>query len=64
MWVMGDNRNASADSRAHEDANGGFIDISDVEGRAGMIAWPLNRLKVLDSPSGTFRNVPAPAATG
>ena len=24
---MGDNRNHSADSRAHQDSNGGFIDM-------------------------------------
>ena len=62
IWVMGDNRNYSADSRAHLDANGGFINLSDVEGRAAVIAWPLNRLKVLDNPSGTFDSILTPPA--
>lgn len=62
IWVMGDNRNYSADSRAHLDTNGGFIDIPDVEGKATVIAWPPNRLKVLDNPSGTFDSIPTPSA--
>lgn len=60
IWVMGDNRNHSADSRAHRDNNGGFIDLSDVEGKAAVIAWPLNRLKALDNYPETFKNVPTP----
>lgn len=62
VWVMGDNRNHSADSRAHQDVNGGFIDLPDVEGKAAVIAWPLNRLGVLDNYPDVFKNVPAPAA--
>ncbi|WP_247045676.1 signal peptidase I [Arthrobacter rhizosphaerae] len=62
VWVMGDNRNHSADSRAHQDTNGGFIDLPDVEGKAAVIAWPLNRLGVLDNYPDVFRSVPAPAA--
>ena len=62
VWVMGDNRNHSADSRAHQDTNGGFIDLQDVEGKATVIAWPLNRLAILDNYPDVFRNVPSPAA--
>lgn len=58
VWVMGDNRNHSADSRAHMSSNGGFIDMPDLEGKATVIAWPLNRLTVLDNYSDVFRNVP------
>jgi signal peptidase I len=61
VWVMGDNRNHSADSRAHQDSNGGFIDLADVEGKAAIIAWPLNRLKALDNYPEVFSDVP-PAA--
>jgi signal peptidase I len=61
VWVMGDNRNHSADSRAHQDSSGGFIDLEDVEGKATVIAWPLNRLAILDNYPDVFRNVPAPA---
>jgi signal peptidase I len=59
VWVMGDNRNHSADSRAHMDADGGFIDIADLEGKAAVIAWPLNRITTLDNYPDVFRNVPA-----
>jgi signal peptidase I len=58
IWVMGDNRNHSADSRAHMDRNGGFIDLSDIEGKAAVIAWPINRLTVLDNYPEVFKNVP------
>jgi signal peptidase I len=59
VWVMGDNRNHSADSRAHMDADGGFIDIDDLEGKAAVIAWPLSRITSLDNHPDVFRNVPA-----
>ena len=61
VWVMGDNRNHSADSRAHMDTNGGFVDESDIEGRAAVIAWPLSRISALDNYPDVFRAVPAPA---
>ncbi|MEZ2389138.1 signal peptidase I [bacterium RCC_150] len=61
IWVMGDNRNNSADSREHQAVNGGFINISDVEGKATVIAWPISRWRVLDNHSEVFRNVPAPS---
>ena len=59
IWVMGDNRNHSADSRAHTDADGGFIDLDDLEGKAAVIAWPLNRITALDNYPDVFRGVPA-----
>lgn len=59
VWVMGDNRNHSADSRAHTDSNGGFVDIADIEGKAAVIAWPLNRWAGLDNYPGVFKNVPS-----
>ncbi|MBB6404173.1 signal peptidase I [Arthrobacter sp. AZCC_0090] len=61
IWVMGDNRNNSADSREHQAVNGGFINISDVEGKATVIAWPVSRWQILDNHSEVFRNVPAPS---
>lgn len=60
IWVMGDNRNHSADSRAHQETNGGFIDMPDIEGQAAVIAWPLNRITGLGNYPDVFRNVPAP----
>ena len=59
VWVMGDNRNHSADSRSHMEANGGFINLEDIEGKAAVIAWPLNRVTVLDNYPDVFKNVPA-----
>lgn len=59
VWVMGDNRNHSADSRAHMDTDGGFIDLKDLEGKAAVIAWPLNRITALGNYPDVFRNVPA-----
>jgi signal peptidase I len=61
VWVMGDNRNHSADSRSHQETNGGFVDIAEIEGRAAVIAWPLNRVTGLGNYPDVFRNVPAPA---
>ncbi|MCU1548572.1 MAG: signal peptidase [Arthrobacter sp.] len=61
VWVMGDNRNHSADSRAHLDSNGGFVNVEDIEGKAAVIAWPLNKISSLDNYPDVFRGVPAPA---
>ena len=45
LWLMGDNRVGSADSRAHQDLpSKGFVPISDVIGVVGGIAWPPNRI--------------------
>lgn len=62
VWVMGDNRNHSADSRAHQETNGGFINIEDIEGRATVIAWPVNRWTYLDNFPDVFKDVPAGTA--
>ncbi|MGO4453383.1 signal peptidase I [Arthrobacter sp. RAF14] len=62
IWVMGDNRNDSADSRAHVDGPGnGFVDIKDVQGRAAVIVLPLNRMSVLDNYPDVFKDVPSPS---
>ena len=55
LWVMGDHRGASSDSRAHLDDPGqGTIPQDKVVGRAFAIVWPLARAKVLTVPE-TFR---------
>ncbi|MCT9870386.1 signal peptidase I [Paenarthrobacter aurescens] len=59
VWVMGDNRNHSADSRAHQETNGGFVNMEDIEGKATVIAWPVTRWTILDNFQDVFRNVPA-----
>ncbi len=52
LWVLGDNRAISADSRLHqEDPGRGTIPENEVIGRAFMIVWPLSRWRVLPIPS-------------
>ncbi|WP_423247096.1 signal peptidase I [Streptomyces pratisoli] len=48
IWVMGDHRQNSRDSRYHtEDANKGFVPVDDVVGRAVVVAWPVDRWATL-----------------
>jgi signal peptidase I len=52
LWVMGDNRSDSADSRYHPDAPGhGTIPESAVIGRAFVVVWPLSRIRDLPIPA-------------
>ncbi|PZS27722.1 MAG: signal peptidase I [Pseudonocardiales bacterium] len=68
LWVMGDHRNDSADSRFHcgagaaQGANDASCDpvastvpINEVIGKAVVIAWPPSRWRTLGTPS-TFKN--------
>jgi signal peptidase I len=51
LWVMGDHRSASADSRSHVgDQYGGTVAVDDVIGKAAVIVWPVSRFGLLDSP--------------
>ncbi len=59
VWVMGDNRGDSADSRAHlGDPGGGFVPDGDVLGPVFAIVWPWDRLQLLHRPA-TFDGIPA-----
>jgi len=41
LWVMGDHRGASADSRYHQDdINSGFVPLKTVSGRVVAVIWP------------------------
>lgn len=48
IWVMGDHRGASADSRFHPDsANNGMVPLSKVVGRAVFVVWPLTDIALI-----------------
>ena len=48
IWVMGDHRGASADSRFHpESANNGMVPLSKVVGRAVFVVWPLTDIALI-----------------
>ena len=52
LWVMGDHRDVSCDSRCHPgDPGDGTIPESQVVGRAFMIVWPPSRWRVLPIPA-------------
>ena len=59
IWVMGDHRSDSADSRAHlGDPGGGMVRLDDVIGRAAMVYWPPSRAGVLAAPD-SLKGIPA-----
>ncbi|KUN96217.1 signal peptidase I [Streptomyces caeruleatus] len=63
LWVMGDHRANSADSRAHQDQDyGGTVSEDEVVGRAMWIAWPFGHWSTLDEPN-TYASV-SDSATG
>lgn len=48
IWVMGDHRGASADSRFHtDDIHKGMVPLKDVVGRAEFTVWPFKNIKFL-----------------
>jgi signal peptidase I len=64
LWVMGDNRDHSADSRAHVgDPGGGFIPVDDVVGKVFVVVWPLDRIGFVHRPN-TFDNPALDQAAG
>ena len=58
LFVMGDNRNNSTDSRSEQI---GMVCLSDVVGRAWLRYWPLSAAGILQTP--TYPNVPSSAAS-
>jgi len=63
LWLMGDNRSNSADSRAHlGDPGGGMVRTSDVVGRASATYWPLDRLGGFATPP-ALSSIPASEGT-
>ncbi len=52
IWVQGDNRSNSADSRVHlGDPGGGMVPADLVVGKVFSVVWPLNHAKTLERPA-------------
>jgi signal peptidase I len=65
LWVMGDNRYNSQDSRYNRDKPGdGFVPFENVVGRAILISWPIDRWTWLDNYEFVFTGVDDAADAG
>ena len=65
VWVMGDNRYSSMDSRYHQDEPGrGFVSEDEIVGRAFVLNWPFSRFTWLDNYPNTFTGVAEAADSG
>ncbi len=65
VWVMGDHRSDSSDSRYHDPGGTGAqgsVPVSLITGRAVALVWPLNHLTGLGTPDDVFAKVPATRA--
>jgi signal peptidase I len=50
VWVMGDHRGASGDSRVHQDdVNNGMVPVEKITGRVIATIWPLSQLGFISS---------------
>lgn len=64
LWVMGDNRQRSEDSRYHMGRpGGGAVPVDNVVGVAFVRIWPVDRWGLLRNPGATFAEVPEPTGT-
>ena len=58
LWMMGDNRGFSYDSRGHMGGpGGGFVDQDLVVGKVFSLIWPWGRAEIIHRPA-TFEGVP------
>ena len=68
LWVMGDHRDQSRDSRAYmDDDNRGTIPVEEVIGRAFVVVWPVGNASVLRVPDtfdGPLEGAAAALVTG
>lgn len=65
LWVMGDNRGNSRDSRFNTEKPGeGFVPYDNVVGRAILVSWPVSRWTWLDNHPNVFRDVTEADAAG
>jgi signal peptidase I len=61
VWVMGDHRSDSEDSRFHDPSGtgkDGSVPVDDITGRAVAVVWPLGRAGWLSDHEETFADVP------
>ncbi|MGP3536467.1 signal peptidase I [Microbacterium sp. RD1] len=59
LWVLGDNRDSSRDSRYNQDQpGGGFVPLDNVVGRAFLVTWPFDRFGTIDFHHDVFAGVP------
>lgn len=59
VWVMGDNRYASADSAYHEShGEPAFVPEENITGKAEIVMWPASRWATLDEGEAAFADVP------
>ena len=50
VWVMGDHRGASGDSRVHQDdVNNGMVPVEKITGRVVATIWPLSQIGLISS---------------
>jgi signal peptidase I len=60
LWVLGDNRDSSRDSRYNQEQPGkGFVPLDNVVGRAFLITWPIGRFGGIDFHHDVFAGIPA-----
>lgn len=58
LWMMGDNRGFSYDSRGHMgDPGGGYVDEDLVVGKVFSLIWPWNRAEIVNRPE-NFDGIP------
>ena len=50
VFVMGDNRGDSRDSRYHLEADNGAVPEADVVGRVALVIWPLSNFSTVPIP--------------
>lgn len=61
LWMMGDHRDRSSDSRDHlGEPGGGMVPVDQVIGRVDRIGWPWSRMGVPAGSGGAFDGVPEP----
>ncbi|WEH39431.1 signal peptidase I [Streptomyces sp. NBC_01218] len=64
LWMMGDHRDRSSDSRSHlGEPGGGMVPVDRVIGRVDRIGWPWGRAGAPAGPGGAFDGVPEPGGS-